>query len=97
MTQEQIKALEGKGFSRWQKAGMDRLYINATQLGLNCEYYKTGNVKNAEFRGVQISNSEANRMRAAKTYIDVNTGRVYSGNSTLKSAVEEMLEGGERE
>lgn len=40
--EDKIKALEDMGFKRWQKGTMDRLYINASTLGLVCEYYRTG-------------------------------------------------------
>jgi len=83
---ERIDELEELGFKRWQKGTFDRLYINATQLGLVCQYYKTGNIKAATFDGDSISNSEAYRMKAAKTYIDVKTGEVISTNKSLMKA-----------
>lgn len=85
-TEERIKELESKGFKRWTKGNLDRLYINASQLGLVCVYYNTGNVRDAEFNGRSISNCEARRMKAARTFIDVKSGRVYSDNSTLAEA-----------
>lgn len=90
MTNERISELEALGFSRWTKGSMDRLYINAAQLGLNCEYYKTGNISSAEFKGESISNSRARGMKEAKTYIDIKTGRAYSDNETLLEAVKEL-------
>lgn len=91
MNEARIAELTNKGFKRWQKGNMDRLYVNASALGLNCTYYNTGNVRSAEFQGNSISNCEARRMKAAKTYIDVPSGRVYSDNYTLQQAVEELL------
>ena len=38
MTDEQIKRYEDAGFSRWTKRDMDRLYIDTTKLGLDCQY-----------------------------------------------------------
>ena len=87
---ERIDELEAYGFKRWQKGEFDRLYINADQLGLECKYYKTGNIKSAWFNGDEISNSEGYRMKAAKTYIDVATGEVISTNSTLRKAAMEL-------
>lgn len=89
--EQKIEALEAKGFKRWQKAGYDRLYANASVLGLECEYYNTGNVKNAWFNGKMISNCEARRMKGAKTYINVKTMEAFSGNETLKAAVNAIL------
>ena len=90
LTNEKIAELETKGFKRWTKGNLDRLYINAAQLGLVCNYYNTGNIRDAEFNGDSISNCSARRMKAAKTFIDVKTGRVYSDNNTLKDAAIEL-------
>lgn len=92
MNEKMIEKLTAKGFTRWTKGKYDRLYINAKELGLVCEYYKTGNIHSAEFRGDGISNSEAYRMKSAKTYIDVATEEVNSQNGTLEEAVKEILE-----
>lgn len=92
MTQEQISKLETIGFKRWTKGEYDRLYINASALGLECEYYKTGNVSSAEFRGKWISNCEAKRMKAAKTFINIKDGKVHSDNATLKEAVQFIID-----
>lgn len=89
--EDKIKALEDVGFKRWQKGNFDRLYINAGALGLVCSYYKTGNISDATFNGEQISNSEARRMRATKTFLDVKTWALYSGNDSLKEAAEELV------
>lgn len=86
MTGERIAELERKGFKRWTKGNLDRLYINASQLGLVCTYYNTGNIRHAEFGGLGISNSEARRMKAAKTFIDIKTERVHSDNYALENA-----------
>ena len=83
---DRIEELEALGFKRWTKNGMDRLYINASVLGLNCSHYNTGNISGAWFNGDRISNSEGRRMSWAKTYIDIKTGKCYSDNATLKAA-----------
>lgn len=90
MTHERIVELEQKGFKRWTKGNIDRLYINASQLGLDCEYYKTGNIRYAEFRGEMVSNTQARKMKASRTYIDINTDRVYSDIELLKDAASEL-------
>jgi hypothetical protein len=87
LDEKKIAELTGKGFSRWTKGNLDRLYINATQLGLVCSYYKTGNISGAEFNGDSISNCQARRYKAAKTFIDIKTEKVYSDYPTLKEAV----------
>ena len=92
MNEKMIEKLAAKGFNRWTKGKYDRMYINAKDLGLVCEYYKTGNIHSATFQGEGVSNSEAYRMKAAKTYIDVETGEVISDNRYLKEAAEEVIE-----
>ena len=90
MTENRINELVEKGFNRWTKGNFDRLYINASTLGLECEYYKTGNINHAYFNGEHISNCEAYRMKAAKTYIDIKTEKLYSDNLNLKRAAAEL-------
>ncbi len=93
MTDKMIEKLEAKGFKRWTKNGHDRLYANATSFGLVCEYYKTGNVKNAEFNGESISNCCARRLMSAKIYIDIADGKIYGGSeSMMMEAVEAAYE-----
>lgn len=91
LTEVQIKNLEEKGFSRWTKGDYDRLYINAGKLVLECGYYNTGNIRSASFDGESISNSRARRMKAAKTFVDVRTGRVYSDDDLLREAAADLV------
>lgn len=91
MTQEQIAKLETKGFKRWTKGNLDRLYINASQLGLVCDYYNTGNIKYAEFNGEHISNSQGYRYKAAKTFVDVKTDAIHSDIPALQEAAGEIV------
>ena len=86
-----IEELTELGFKRWQKNGMDRMYINASTLGLSCTYYKTGNISGADFCGKLISNSEAYRMKGAKTYIDLKLGRLVSDNARLAAAAADLI------
>ena len=83
MNEEKINELIKQGFKRWQKNGMDRLYINSGALGLTCSYYNTGNISSATFDGEHVSNSAARRYKAAKTYIDLVRHEVVSDISTL--------------
>lgn len=85
-----IKELEAKGFKRWTKGAIDRLYINAAQLGLECDYYKSGNISAATFNGERISNSQAYRYQAAKTYIDIKTGKLHSDYPTLEKQAHKL-------
>lgn len=90
MKPEMITNLEARGFNRWTKGALDRLYINAAQLGLVCQYRSVGSISGATFCGDEISNSEARRMKAAKTFIDLATDTVYSDNAALAHRAAEM-------
>jgi hypothetical protein len=90
MTEERIKELEGKGFKRWQKGNFDRLYINASALGLVLDYHKTGTISYAEFCGERVSNRFGGKLKNAKTFIDVKTGNLYSDMETLKEAAAKL-------
>lgn len=82
MNDKQIAAYEAKGFNRWTKGSMDRLYINATDLGLEVEYYKTGNVSSAKWDGESISNADARRFNSSKVFVDINTGELHVQDRT---------------
>lgn len=91
LNEKMIKALEEKGFNRWTKGNYDRLYVNATTLGLECSYYKTGNISSAYWCDERISNSQGYRLKAAKTYIDVKTGKLHSDHDWLREKANEIL------
>ena len=97
MTDTMIAKLEAKGGNRWIKGSMDRMYFNATAIGLELEYYKTGNIRSASFRGTGLSNCMGGRYKAAKTYIDLATGEVHSDFDCLADAVRELIAQAEAE
>lgn len=79
LSDEEIARLEGLGFQRWQKGEMDRLYINASELGLKYEYHRTARtISDAWFCGENVSNNDAYAIKDAKTYINVKTGLISS-------------------
>lgn len=72
-----IASLEKDGWSRWTKGNFDRLYFNADKNGvLDCDYYKSGNISSATWNGEGISNSQANRIKAVKCYMNVADGKI---------------------
>ena len=78
-----VTALENAGASRWTKYGKDRVYIRAIGdelMGLEKDYYKSGNISSASLKGEYISNGEAFRvMRTyADCYIDLESGIIYN-------------------
>lgn len=91
MDEKIIDKLETRGFKRWTKGDYDRLYIDATSMGLELSYYKTGNICYAEWKGERISNSRGYKFKTAKTYVDIKTGKVHSDRDDLKESAEEIL------
>lgn len=92
LNEKQITALEDKGFKRWTKGNMDRLYINAETLGLELDYYKSGNISGATYRGETISNRRGGEMKQAKTYIDIETGELHATNWTLEQDAQQLYD-----
>src|SRR5689334_7545597 len=78
LTADTLTAIGGR---RWQKNGMDRIYLNdfETVPGLELDHYKSGSISYATLDGQKISNSEASRLATAvdKVYFDVTAGKTY--------------------
>lgn len=89
-----VEALEAKGFSRWTKGNMDRLYFNLEKAGdLELDYYKSGNLRSADLDGERISNAEACRLLSVKCFIDLKNGNkmvVQYGREDAQDAVREL-------
>jgi hypothetical protein len=77
LTADTLTAIGGR---RWQKNGMDRVYLNDAHqyLGLEVDRYKSGNIWAAYLDGEKISNAEAGRIASAmdKVYFDLTTGEL---------------------
>lgn len=93
MTQEMIKKFEDAGCKRWTKGNFDRLYINASTLGLECDYYSTGNIRSAKLAGMEISNCLARKIKVAKMYFEVSDGTFHSDlfDTKINLAVSDFL------
>lgn len=79
LTEEQVRALIAKGFSRWTKYEKDRLYFDLEKAGLmEIDRYKSGRISYSEFQGEEISHSFAGELLGVKVWIDVQTGKMYS-------------------
>ncbi len=88
--QEIIAKLRALGGRLWEKGSYKRIYFSPRlvyeNMGLNVQYYNTGNVSGATLAGERISNSEARRIIQAlddcKIYYDLMDGKIYyRGNS----------------
>lgn len=76
--------------SEWIKGDFHRIYFNSNTLrdliGLEINFYNTGNVSSAYQDGVLISNTKANKLLVytdfSKIFFDVNSGEFKHGENT---------------
>ncbi|MFD7016157.1 hypothetical protein [Streptomyces sp. NPDC059928] len=77
-----IETMTAIGGNRWQKNGMDRVYINdwAEFAGIEISRYNTGNISSASYRGDGISNSQAYKLLGSidKVWFDAADGKLYA-------------------
>jgi hypothetical protein len=76
-----IEALLALGGRRWQKNGMDRIYLNNWHeyAGLELTYYNSGNISSASLGGRGIANGRAYKIAGLieKLYFDVTDGHLH--------------------
>lgn len=69
------------GGRRWQKNGMDRVYLNdwAELAGIETSHYGTGNIASASYQGETISNSQAYKLLGSidKVWFDAADGKLH--------------------
>ncbi|BFP50050.1 hypothetical protein KCMC57_64180 (plasmid) [Kitasatospora sp. CMC57] len=69
------------GGNRWQRNGMDRVYLNdwADLAGLAISRYGTGNISSASWQGENISNSQAGKLLGSidKVWFDAADGELH--------------------
>lgn len=98
-----VMLLQRMGGTLWEKYDKKRVYFSKNKLckviGLECEYYKTGNIASAYIKGEKISNCKAKRVlntleELTKAYFDFED---YEFHCVCKTSVcnyaEEILEG----
>ena len=87
-SREDIIAELTKKYGRWTKKGTngkvyDRIYFNATDLGMEVEYYRSGNISSAAIDGEHVSNCEARRIIGSKAYFDLTDNTLHM-DSTME-------------
>ena len=89
-----IEELKKRGFNRWTKGDMDRLYFDVKKSEyFSVDYYKSGNVSSAYLEGERISNAEAYRIMSVKCFIDLKNNNelvVQYGNEESQKIVREL-------
>ena len=83
-----VDTMTAIGGRRWQKNGMDRVYLNdwADLAGIEITRYNTGNISSASVQGRGIANGRAGGLLSAisKVYFDAADGQLhaqYYGNA----------------
>lgn len=95
ITEEKLEKAGGK---LWEKAGMRRMYFNNLNdyIGLECNYYKTGNISSANLNGTSISNNKARGIKSqlynGKVYFDLNN-KEFGYKYINEELAEEVIEG----
>lgn len=77
LNEQTIEKLESKGFKRWTKNGMDRLYINCESYGVEITRNSKGGIDHVTFNGEGTSNANGYRLINTKCWLDVNTGELH--------------------
>ncbi|MDP9953116.1 MULTISPECIES: hypothetical protein [Streptomyces] len=76
-----IETMVAIGGNRWQRNGMDRVYINnwAAFAGIETTHYNTGNISSASYQGEGISNSQAYKLLGSidKVWFDSADGKIH--------------------
>jgi len=76
-----IETMTAIGGNRWQKNGMDRVYLNnwAEFAGIETTRYNTGNISSASYQGEGISNSQAYKLLGSidKVWFDAADGKLH--------------------
>lgn len=76
-----VETMTAIGGSRWQRNGMDRVYINdwAAFAGIETSRYNTGNISSASYQGEGISNSQASKLLNSidKVWFDAADGKLH--------------------
>lgn len=90
MDERDIAKLMAAGGTRWSKGGKDRIYFDATTLGLEVERYGTGSVRSAEWQDESISNADARRLLSSKVYVDCADGTLHVDTDFCDTYNEQM-------
>jgi hypothetical protein len=86
-----IETMLAIGGNRWQRNGMDRVYINdwAAFAGIETTRYNTGSISSASYQGEGISNSQAGKLLGSidKVWFDAATGKLHGRYGYSESRV----------
>lgn len=74
---DEIERLEDMGFRRWTKGDMDRLYIDADKLGLECDFKRDHEPCLGSWQGRRVSNADCRRIYYSKVWVDVKDGSLH--------------------
>ena len=92
MDAKQIEKLEDAGFKRWTKNGMDRLYIDTSKLGLECDFKRDHEPCLGDWQGVRQSKADTRRIYFSKVWVDVKDGSLHVASDFRPSIGDESVE-----
>ncbi|ADA79905.1 hypothetical protein CU5_27 [Lactobacillus phage phiPYB5] len=81
LSEKTIKALERKGFNRWAKCDKDRLYFDLEKRVCWKSIATEWSHQLLRISGEEISHSLASKLLGVKSWIDVQTGKLYSSKA----------------
>jgi hypothetical protein len=86
-----IETMTAIGGNRWQRNGMDRVYLNdwAELAGIETTHYNTGNISSASYQGEGVSNSQAYKLLGSidKVWFDAADGKLHARYGWTESRV----------
>lgn len=90
-----VEDLEKKGFNRWTKGDMDRLYFSIERSGhMDVDRYHTGNISYAAIDGEEISHRFAGQILSVKCFIDLKNDNklvIQYGGPEAREIVENVV------
>ena len=91
-----IETMTAIGGRRWQKNGMDRVYLNdwAAFAGIEVSRYGTGNIASALYQGYGVSNRQAYKLLDSidKVWFDAEDGKLHCRYGWSESRVADREE-----
>lgn len=89
---DEIERLDDMGFRRWTKGDMDRLYIDTTKLGLECDFKRDHEPCLGDWQGKRVSNADCRRIYFSKVWVDVEDGSLHVTSDFRPSIGDESVE-----
>ena len=86
------KAIELGGREWTARDGSVRIYLNGWQglVGLKVDYYKSGNISSAAYKGERVSNAAASGLLCVRAYVDASGLHIGTTTGTGRYVLPDM-------